>query len=204
MRKRSILFILAALSLCCPSFMTAQNRWNISSGGSISHCTTTMFEGGSRGWGGGAFLGAGYEINFTQHWSLNPQIEIDYINNGNIVKYKSWNAKYYDGWRDFWNLNIPVIASFRFPVSDSVKLRFGAGPRLMESLYGQKYKNGSETEKKRLSDSFIHRFNIAIQGEASVETGKHLSYLFRVSYPFAKENWMGETITLSLGVRYSF
>lgn len=202
--NKVIFILLAAISFSFPSISIAQNRWNVSAGGSISHCTTSTFDGVSRGWGGGAFLGAGYEINFTQHWSLNPQIEIEYINNGNILKYKSRNEKYYDGWRDFWNLNIPVIASFRFPVSDFVKLRFGAGPRLMESLYGRKYKNGSETEKERMSDSFIHRFNIGIQGEASVETGEHLSYSFRVSYPFAKENWMGETITLALGIRYSF
>ncbi len=44
--------------------------------GSISHNTSKMFDGYSSGWGGGAFIGGGYEINFTSNWSLNPQIEI--------------------------------------------------------------------------------------------------------------------------------
>lgn len=203
--KKLIYSIIAIAMICCAFSTAAQNRWNITAGGSISHNTSKMFDGYSSGWGGGAFIGGGYEINFTSNWSLNPQIEINYINNGNVVKDKTTNEKYYSAWGDFWNLNIPVIASFRFPVSDNLGIRFGVGPYLQESLAGRKYKYlRSNEEKESLHGSFQNRFNVGIQGEAAVETGNHFSYMFRVNYPFAKENWMGKIITLSLGIRYSF
>lgn len=52
----------------------AQNRWNIYAGGSISHlCEKPWISSDkSYGWGGGAFLGGGYEINFNSHWNLTP------------------------------------------------------------------------------------------------------------------------------------
>ena len=86
--KKLIYSIIAIAMICCAFSTAAQNRWNISAGGSISHNTSKMFDGYSSGWGGGAFIGGGYEINFTSNWSLNPQIEINYINNGNVVKNK--------------------------------------------------------------------------------------------------------------------
>ncbi len=202
--KKLVFYVIAIAMITNVLPSTAKNRWNISAGGSISHVTGKLFDNYSNSWGGGAFLGAGYEINFNTHWNLNPQIEIDYINNGNVIKEHIYGEKIKSEAREFLNLNIPVIASFRFSVSDYVGLRFGVGPYLQESLAGWKYKYKSNTEKERMSGSFQHRFNVGIQGEAAVETGNHLSYMFRVNYPFARENWMGKTLTLSLGVRYSF
>lgn len=78
----SIAFIIAAAAA---TVAEAQNRWNIYAGGNISHlCETAPMIGSDRsfGWGGGAFAGAGYEINFNSHWSLTPQIELAYSNNG--------------------------------------------------------------------------------------------------------------------------
>lgn len=204
---KKLIYSIIAIAMTCSAFSTvAQNRWNITAGGSISHQTYELFDGYSVGWGGGAFLNGGYELNFNKNWSLTPQIEIEYINNGAIIKNKLINDISHSSWRDFWNLKIPVIASFRFKTSDFVGFRFGVGPYLQESLAGRKYKyiRTEEKEKESLHGSFQNRFNVGIQGEAAVETGNHLSYMFRVNYPFAKENWMGETITLSLGIRYSF
>lgn len=189
---------------CCVFSTAAQNRWNISAGGSVSHKTCKLFDGCSVGWGGGAFFNGGYELNFTKNWCLTPQIEIEYIDNGAIIKNKLSTETVNSDWRDFWNFKIPVIASFRFKTSNFVGFRIGVGPYLQESLAGRKYKVNSTNEKESKHGSFQKRFNVGIQGEAAVEIGNHLSYMFRVNYPFAKENWMGETITLSLGIRYSF
>lgn len=202
--RQIVFFVILIAGIFHVDSLCAQNRWNVAAGGSISHKTCKLFDGYSVGWGGGAFLNGGYELNFTKNWSLTPQIEIEYINNGAIIKNKLYNEIMHSDWSDFLNLKIPVIASFRFKTSDFVGFRIGIGPYLQESLAGRKYKFNSTKEKESMHGSFQNRFNVGIQGEAAVETGNHLSYMFRVNYPFAKENWMGETITLSLGVRYSF
>lgn len=71
--KRIILCLCLMLSLS--GF--AQNRWKIYAGGSISHDCGGYFEWNADGntgfdWGGGAFLGGGYEINFNKNWSFTP------------------------------------------------------------------------------------------------------------------------------------
>ncbi len=202
--RQLVSFIILISSIFLVSPLCAQNRWNVAAGGSISHRTCKLFDGYSIGWGGGAFLNGGYEFNFTKNWNLTPQIEIEYIDNGAIIKNKLYNETIRSDWRDFWNIKIPVIASFRFNTSDFIGFRFGVGPYFQESLSGRCYGYKSDKHKVKMHGSFQQCFNVGIQGEAAVETGKHLSYMFRVNYPFAKENWMGETITLSLGIRYSF
>ena len=181
----------------------ADGRWHIYAGGSISHMCETYYEGLSKlnyGWGGGAFIGGGYEINFTPHWSLSPQFELAYNDNGAHRDNKMiWNYE----WREFLTVNIPVIASFRFPLSDKVGLRVGAGPYLQEALYGRKYRYGTDI-KEKMSGSIARRLNVGIMGEAAVETGKHLSYMFRVQYPFLKEGWIRKTVVLSVGIGYAF
>jgi len=62
--------------VCLPSI--AQNRWNIYAGGSISHNCEGYYnrisdDYNESGWGGGAFLGGGYEINFNNRWSITPR-----------------------------------------------------------------------------------------------------------------------------------
>lgn len=201
--KKVLKYYVVSILFGCAFFMQAENRWNVAIGGNISHKNINTYWGTTSDWGGGAFLNAGYEINFNSHWSLNPQIEFDYINNGAYVKSYLPDSKYYDDWREAWNVNLPVICSFRFPLSDWIKLRVGVGPRFQESIAGRKY-NLDLNKKVAWHDGVLHRFNIGIQGEIAVETGNGLSYLFRMAYPFARENWMGETFTLSVGIRYSF
>lgn len=201
--KRVFTLIVMFASFC--SFTTiAQNKWNVSAGGSVSHnINESMFNGFSLGWGGGAFIGAGYEFNFNKHWSLNPQLELDYINNGEVLKFKGTKERI-KGDVNFLNLRIPVITSFRFKISDFIGLRFGAGLYLQESLAARERKKLNSNERISKGGSAVQRFNIGVQGEAAVETGEHLSYMFCVNYPFITENWMNRILTMSLGVRYSF
>lgn len=184
----------------------AENRWNVYAGGSISHyCSTPWISSDkSYGWGGGAFLGGGYEVNFDSHWSLTPQVEFMFDNNGATLDSKE-NSFYanHESWQQTFNFNIPVVASFRFSVSDNVGLRFGAGPYLQYTLAGRRYKYDTN-EKENIKGGFGDRINVGILGEAAVETGKHLSYMLRVHYPFLKEGVVKETVVLSVGVRYSF
>lgn len=189
------------------SLSHASGSWHIYAGGSISHMCENASYGNDRlnyGWGGGAFIGGGYEFNFTSHWSLSPQLELAYSDNGAYLNNSAWDFYgNHTDWHDFLSLNIPIIGSFKFTLSDRVGLRFGAGPYLQEALYGRRYKYGSDI-KEKMSGSIDRRFNVGIQGEVAIETGKHLSYMLRVQYPFLKEGWIRKTIILSAGVRYSF
>lgn len=185
----------------------AYGNWNIYAGGSIAHLCEKAWYGGDKlnyGWGGGAFIGGGYEFNFTSHWSLSPQLELAYSDNGAFLDNRAWDFyRNHTDWRDFFSINIPIIANFRFSLSEGIGLRFGAGPYLQEALYGRRYKYGSDI-KEKMSGSIDRRFNVGIQAEAAVETGKHLSYMLRVQYPFLKEGWVRKTMILSAGVRYAF
>lgn len=202
--RHLIIIIMLVLSMTFSSH--AQNRWNIYAGGSISHlCENPWISSDkSYGWGGGAFIGGGYEINFNSHWSLTPQLEFAYSNNGASLSSKE--LRFYANhanWQSIWSINLPIIASFRFPVSDNIRLRFGAGPYIQEAIAGRQYRNDSD-QKESMSGSFSNRFNVGATGEIAVETGNHISYMFRTSYPFLKEGWVRKTINLSIGIRYSF
>ncbi|MBD5299760.1 MAG: hypothetical protein HDS22_07330, partial [Bacteroides sp.] len=65
---------------------TISNRWNVYAGGSISHnCKRFKWLlDGSTGfnWGGGALIGAGYQIGLAQRWSLTPALELSFNDNG--------------------------------------------------------------------------------------------------------------------------
>lgn len=182
-----------------------QNRWSIYGGGSLSHlCEDVLFYTDDYGWGGGAFLGGGYEINFTPHWSLTPQVELAYMDNGAKLDIPDFNAYLNrDSWRDAWSVSIPVMAGFRFGLSNHVGMKVSAGPYLYQAFASRQYQYGT-TRKESAHGSFSDNFNIGVIGEVAVETGRHFSYMFRTQYPFLKETWSRKTITLSLGVRYSF
>lgn len=198
---RFITIVSAVVMTVAISFgAVAQNRWNVYAGGTLSHLCEKPWSG-SYGWGGGALIGGGYEINFNPHWSLTPQIEVSYVDNGASLSGSDYGVKYANILKT-WSVNIPVIASFRFPLSEAVGLRFGAGPYLQEAFWGRVH--DAHNKEISASGNFSKRFNIGVIGEAAVETGSHFSYFFRTQYPFLKEGWIRKTINLSLGVRYTF
>lgn len=206
--KKLVAIPIALYAISLSSLPTGANgRWKVFAGGSISHlCEKSLynFKWVNYGWGGGAFIGGGYEVDFSSHWSLTPQLELSYNDNG--ARLNNEADTFYQNnmdWADYLTLNIPVIASFRFPISDKLGLRIGTGPYLQEGLYGRRYKIGTDI-KEKMSGSIDRRFNVGIMGEATVETGTHLSYMLRVQYPFLKEGWIRKTIVLSAGASYSF
>lgn len=203
--KKSLILLISSL-LSCTFICLAENNWNVTIGGSISHLCEKPLVGSDKtyNWGGGAFVGAGYEINFNSHWRLTPQIEFNFINNGATLN--SDELGFYANhkeWKSVVSVNIPVIASCRFNIDNTSGLSIGVGPYLQECLYGKNYAYSSE-KKEAISGSFSKRFNLGLQGELSLETKKNLSYLLRTQYPLLNEGWIRKTITLSLGVRYTF
>lgn len=218
MTKRSIIMAMMIASMLT-SF--AQNRWNIYAGGSISHYQGGYFKWDAEGntnfdWGGGAFLGGGYEVGLNNRFSLTPAIELSFTDNG--AYYNKTGLPAYDPfgndksgiWSSAWAINIPITAGFRIPLNDMVRFKIDAGPYLSEAFSVKHYaKVGGTNEnpiiqKKKSTSDFGQDFQIGIIGGVAVETGNHFSYFFRTQYPFLKDRWSSKTITLAIGVKYAF
>ncbi|MDE7350875.1 MAG: PorT family protein [Muribaculaceae bacterium] len=209
---KAICMLIITVSGTC--LVRAQNRWNIYAGGDISHLCETPLRGIDKtyGWGGGAFIGGGYEINFNSHWSITPRLEFSFDNNGATLS--SENESFFNNhsrWKNYWSASIPVIAYYRFSVADNVRLRIGLGSYIQTIMGGQKYASIYDSDtmmstdyKESLSGSFNHRLNVGIAGEVAVETGHHLSYMLRAKYPYIKKGWLMNTLTLSIGIGYAF
>lgn len=206
MKYKLIIVISILITGYC--FGQAQNRWNVYAGGSLSHVCETpwMSTDKTYGWGGGAFVGAGYEINFNPNWSLSPQLEFSFDDNGAVLNAKEdlfFNN--HASWQNYWSVSIPVIAAYRVALGKQLKLRIGAGPYLQEAIKGKWYRRSYDVvDKESMPGDFAKRFNIGISGEVAIETGNHFSYMFRTKYPFLKQGWFRNTINLSIGIRYSF
>lgn len=212
MKLTIIVVVMMAISSVCLG--QTKNRWSVHVGGSVSHLCETPWVSHDKtySWGGGAFIGAGYEINFNKHWSLTPQLEFAFDDNGATLSSDkdSFFHNHYR-WENYWSMSVPVVASFRLNVADNVGLRFGMGPYVQTVLAGNRYvgfinaETGEESSyKESLSGSFDQRFNVGVLGEFAVETGNHFSYMLRARYPFIKRGWLTNTLTLSVGVGYSF
>lgn len=191
-----------------------QNRWYVYAGGSISHLCETPLAATDKtyGWGGGAFIEGGYEINFNPHWSLTPRLQFSFDDNGATLS--SHNESFFNNhaaWKNCWSTSIPVIASYRLCLADNVRLRIGTGPYVQTVIGGKRYVGIHDSDimssfvyKESLSGAFNQRFNIGVAGEVAIETGNHLSYMLRAKYPFIKKGWLMNTLTLSAGIGYAF
>lgn len=112
-------------------------------------------------------------------------------------------------WTSSWNIAIPVTAGYRITLSNNVRLRINAGVYFSEALAVRHFVNTGNSqnpvyEKRKVSSDFGNDFQIGTVGSFSVETGPHFSYFFRTQYPFLKDRWSTSTVTLALGVGYSF
>lgn len=182
--------------------LNGQNRWNISAGANVSHMMGRYF--GHYGWGAGGFLAGGYEINFNEHWSLMPKLELSYVNNGAILK-SPYSEPYKLDWRESLSAVVPVTAAFRFRIAGTTGMRISAGPYLQDALLVRKYdKSGDRKETMGLHAYLINRFNFGMLGEVAVETGDHFAYTLSARYPLLKKTWSRKTLTMSLGFRYYF
>lgn len=209
MRKAILFLAVAASALCAGRAVAEENRWSVYAGGSINHfCESTYSGMGNYGWGGGAFLGGAYDIRFNSHWSLTPAVEFAYTDNGAITPRGFSEGGRKDSWRSYWQVSIPVMATYRVGLTENVGMRFGAGFYLTEAFAVKRFDSaGANKVTYHTQDgyrAFEDRFNVGAIAEIGVETGSHWSYMVRAQYPCKDYNILRSTLTLSLGVRYTF
>lgn len=196
------------------------NRWSIYAGGSLTHnCGGTFFkefDGDSRfDWGGGAFIGGGYELNFKRHWSFNPSLEFEFIDNG--VYYNKTGTPGYSFygyceeniWASYFAVKIPFTMGYRFYIANNVGFKVDAGFYINEAFGVSTYVGNPEMPKENLRKKKAHftvgeNFQTGFIGGISVETGNHFSYFLRTQYPFLKKRYTTNNLTLSLGLKYTF
>ena len=221
--KRIFTFLILGCLVSITSFAT--DRWGIYIAGTLSHDCGGYFDYNADGntnfkWGGGALLGCGYEIGFANAWSITPALEFSYTDNGayyNKTGKPAVNPFATDSkaqsvshiWTSSWNIAIPVTAGYRIALSNNVRLRINAGVYFSEALAVRHFVNTGNSqnpvyEKRKVSSDFGNDFQIGTVGSFSVETAPHFSYFFRTQYPFLKDRWSTSTVTLALGVGYSF
>ena len=217
----------AFAATCCNLTGAAQetseglkNRWSVRAGVNLSHiCADTnpwdystmtpVPASASFGWGAGAMFGAAYDIRFSRTWSLTPGLEIQYIDNGGKKHGGYYNNMTEDKSRDrnafvmhSWNVVVPVLMNMRAPISRSVGFRVGAGPYVSEAFSARAYNASGKMED--FGGDFGHYFDFGLTGEMAVETGDHFSYFYRLQYPLLKDHIHHRTLTMSLGLSYTF
>lgn len=178
------------LSLVCVAMLTiiasAQITWNVKAGGGIA----TM-------WGGDldrvkphvvAKIGVGLEKPFSANFSLMPSLEIAWKgvkNSGTEYEYNYMVDDYFVKDVDLLYVQIPVMAAYRFNLSNNWNLTLKAGPyvaynvynhyKFDQSMYGINYNSESASNKMEIKkfdagldvgiDFEYHRFVFGAEGE---------------------------------------
>lgn len=144
-------------------------------------------------------LGVGMDYGFSESWSLQS---------GLMISSKGYK---YDGFkaRPIY-LDIPILAAYKFNISDNTKFVINAGPYLAFGL-GGKYKiDGVDESEKVFGDNGWNRFDLGIQYGIGLEISEH--YLVNLTgqngfiCPWDTEEGEDKckNMTFSIGVGYRF
>lgn len=152
-------------------------------------------------------LGVGMDYGFSENWSLQS---------GLIISSKGYKQKE-DGEKFTCRpiyLDIPILAAYKFNISDNTKFVINAGPYLAFGLGGKAkdHSDGGEDYKIFKGDNGWKRFDLGIQYGVGLEIGEH--YLvnltgqngFITPYDFG-DGYNGDkpkNMTFSIGVGYRF
>ena len=111
-------------------------------------------------------VGATYDFNISEDFAIVPGAEL---------VCKGWSEDGVDGDIHTYSLQIPVLATYKFNVSDNVKLAVKAGPYLSYGLFGSdidfyEYGYGSYTVNV-YDDEFCERLDAGILAGISADFG---------------------------------
>lgn len=150
-------------------------------------------------------LGVGMDYGFSENWSLQS---------GLMISSKGWKYKE-EGEKMTYRpiyLDIPILAAYKFNISDNTKFVINAGPYLAFGLGGKAkygeydYKLFKEEEGQ---DAKMKRFDLGLQYGIGLEIGDH--YLVNLTgqngfiCPFdIEEGDKPKNMTFSIGVGYRF
>lgn len=148
-------------------------------------------------------LGVGMDYGFSENWSLQS---------GLMISSKGYKIKDYSKDRPIY-LDIPILAAYKFNISDNTKFVINAGPYLAFGLGGKcKFDEGGDYKLFKGEDgedAEYSRFDLGIQYGIGLEIGDH--YLVNLTgqngfiCPFdIDEGDKPKNMTFSIGVGYRF
>ena len=151
-------------------------------------------------------LGIGMDYAFTDSWSF--QSGLMFASKGFKVKEDGWKATQ----RPIY-LDIPLLAAYKFNITDDIKFVIDAGPYLAIGL-GGKYKDDDDDDWKVFDDegSNWKRFDLGIQWGIGVELGEHYlvnftgqnGFITPYDFPSEYDGDKPKNMTFTIGVGYRF
>ena len=185
----------------------SQLRWDVKFGMNFSNMTKLDDSKAITGF----TMGVGADYAFNENWAFQPGIMI--TSKGYKVKYGDEKATA----RPVY-LDIPILAAYKFDITDNTKFVINAGPYLAFGL-GGKYKehwDGGD-DWKIFDDKGVdcNRFDLGLQWGLGVELGEHYLVNFTAQHGFIdpfdydRYNNKGDKIhpknmNFAIGVGYRF
>ena len=176
--------------------MVAMAQQKLGVFGSVNASTTSAEQSK---WGVGGNLGLAYNFDFSEHWGLQPRLVLGYQESRlkSVVPTDFYSQ---------WNVAIPVLASYRFNLSNNLRLRLNAGLYVQWAAFGrekQLYTTG--TGLGWWHADFGERTTYGLQFGPMLEFGKwFVTADYKHSFKDSKLNFGGKERTLQLGIGYSF
>lgn len=154
-------------------------------------------------------LGVGMDYGFSESWSLQSGLIIS----SKGYKYDAEDAHDYSFKARPIYLDIPILAAYKFNISDNTKFVINAGPYLAFGLGGKcKYDEGEDSKLFKGEDgddAEMKRFDLGIQYGVGLEINEH--YLVNLTGQngfISPNNWDEgkdyKNMTFSIGVGYRF
>lgn len=151
-------------------------------------------------------LGVGMDYGFSENWSLQS---------GLMISSKCYKVKDYAKVRPIY-LDIPILAAYKFNISDNTKFVINAGPYLAFGLGGKcKFDEGGDYKLFKGEDgedAEYSRFDLGIQYGIGLEIGDHYlvnltgqnGFISPFDYPDGYDGDKPKNMTFSIGVGYRF
>lgn len=151
-------------------------------------------------------LGVGMDYGFSENWSLQS---------GLMISSKGYKDKDYAKVRPIY-LDIPILAAYKFNISDNTKFVINAGPYLAFGLGGKcKFDEGGDYKLFKGEDgedAEYSRFDLGIQYGIGLEIGDHYlvnltgqnGFISPFDYPDGYDGDKPKNMTFSIGVGYRF
>lgn len=151
-------------------------------------------------------LGVGMDYGFSENWSLQS---------GLMISSKGYKVMDYAKVRPIY-LDIPILAAYKFNISDNTKFVINAGPYLAFGLGGKcKFDEGGDYKLFKGEDgedAEYSRFDLGIQYGIGLEIGDHYlvnltgqnGFISPFDYPDGYDGDKPKNMTFSIGVGYRF
>ena len=183
-------------------FGFSQVRWDVKFGMNFSNMTKLDETKALPGF----TMGVGADYAFNENWYFQPGVMI--TSKGYKVKYAGEKVTV----RPVY-LDIPILAAYKFDITDNTKFVINAGPYLAIGLGGKVKEDGDNCKIFDDKGGDWKRFDLGLQWGVGVELGEHYLVNFTAQHGFIapgkSEDGNGDEISpknmsFAIGVGYRF